>query len=144
MTTHSFICWGPNLRVFTLLVALLSSSTSNPSANDIGYTLKKNLLKKLESRASLVAQWLRICLSMQGTQVQSLVWEDPTGCGATKPTHHSYWVCALEPGNRNCWGPWTLERMLSNKRHHHENPACRNYKGAPFAAEKAQHSQKIS
>ena len=24
---------------------------------------------------------------MQGTQVQSLVWEDPTCCGATKPEH---------------------------------------------------------
>ena len=26
--------------------------------------------------ASLVAQWLRICLPMQGTQVRALVWED--------------------------------------------------------------------
>ena len=29
--------------------------------------------------ASLVAQWLRIRLTMQETWVQSLVWEDPTG-----------------------------------------------------------------
>ena len=28
--------------------------------------------------ASLVAQWLRVCLLMQGTWVQALVWEDPT------------------------------------------------------------------
>ena len=28
--------------------------------------------------ASLVAQWLRICLLMQGTRVRALVWEDPT------------------------------------------------------------------
>ena len=34
---------------------------------------------------SLVAQWLRICLTMQGTQVQALAWEDPTCRGATKP-----------------------------------------------------------
>ena len=27
---------------------------------------------------SVVIQWLRICLPMQGTWVQSLVWEDPT------------------------------------------------------------------
>ena len=27
--------------------------------------------------ASLVVQWLRICLAMQGTLVQSLVLEDP-------------------------------------------------------------------
>ena len=27
---------------------------------------------------SLVVQWLRICPPMQGTQVRSLVWDDPT------------------------------------------------------------------
>ena len=27
---------------------------------------------------SLGVQWLRICMSVQGTWVQSLVWEDPT------------------------------------------------------------------
>ena len=26
--------------------------------------------------ASLVAQWLRVCLPMQGTRVRALVWED--------------------------------------------------------------------
>ena len=35
-------------------------------------------LKELVSGASLVAQWLRIRLPMQGTRVQALVWEDPT------------------------------------------------------------------
>ena len=44
--------------------------------------------------ASLVAQWLRICLPMQGTRVQALVWEDPTCCGATRPVSHNYWACA--------------------------------------------------
>ena len=29
---------------------------------------------KTVTRASLVAQWLRICLPMQGTRVQALVW----------------------------------------------------------------------
>ena len=41
-------------------------------------------------RTSLVAQWLRIRLPMQGTRVRSLVWEDPTCRGATKPVHHNY------------------------------------------------------
>ena len=41
-------------------------------------------------RASLVAQWLRIRLPMQGTRVRALVWEDPTCRGATKPVRHSY------------------------------------------------------
>ena len=44
--------------------------------------------------ASLVAQWLRICLLMQGTRVRALVWEDPTCCGATRPVSHNYWTCA--------------------------------------------------
>ena len=41
-------------------------------------------------RASLVAQWLRICLPMQGTQVRALVWEDPTCHRATGPVSHNY------------------------------------------------------
>ena len=40
--------------------------------------------------ASLVAQWLRIRLPMQGTRVRALVWEDPTCHGSTKPTRHNY------------------------------------------------------
>ena len=36
-------------------------------------------------QTSLVAQWLRIRLPMQGTQVQTLVQEDPACCRATKP-----------------------------------------------------------
>ena len=40
-------------------------------------------------RASLVAQWLRICLPMQGKRVQALVWEDPTCHGETGPVSHN-------------------------------------------------------
>ena len=43
-----------------------------------------------ENGASLVAQWLRICLPMQGTRVRALVWEDPTCRGATRPVSHNY------------------------------------------------------
>ena len=39
---------------------------------------------------SLVAQWLRIRLPMQGTWVQLLVREDPTCRRATKPVGHNY------------------------------------------------------
>ena len=46
--------------------------------------------KKKMTGASLVAQWLRIRLPMQGTQVRALVQEDPTCHGATKPMHHNY------------------------------------------------------
>ena len=47
-------------------------------------------IKKCIYRASLVAQWLRICLTMQGTRVRALVWEDPTCHGATGPVSHNY------------------------------------------------------
>ena len=40
--------------------------------------------------ASLVAQWLRIRLSTQGTRVRALVREDPTCRGAAKPVRHNY------------------------------------------------------
>ena len=39
---------------------------------------------------SLVVQWLRIRLPMQGTRLRSLVWEDATCRGATKPLCHNY------------------------------------------------------
>ncbi|XP_057382115.1 acetoacetyl-CoA synthetase isoform X3 [Balaenoptera acutorostrata] len=45
--------------------------------------------KELLRGTSLVAQWLRIRLPMQGTRVRALVWEDPTCRGATKPVRHN-------------------------------------------------------
>ena len=71
---------------------------------------------------SLVAQWLRIRLPMQGTRVRSLVREDPTCCGATKPVCHNYWACVLQ-----LLKPVCLEPVLRNKRsHRNEKPAHRN------------------
>ena len=52
----------------------------------LGYSKNK---KTKNEGASLVAQWLRICLLMQGTQVRALVWEDPTYRGATGPVNHN-------------------------------------------------------
>ena len=46
--------------------------------------------KQVKHGASLVAQWLRVRLPMQGTQGRALVQEDPTCCGATKPVSHNY------------------------------------------------------
>ena len=60
-----------------------------------------------QGRASLVAQWLRICLPMQGTRVRALVREDPTCHRATKPMSHNYWACALEPMSHSYWSPCT-------------------------------------
>ena len=49
----------------------------------------ESVIKNLPTGASLVAQWLRICLLMQGTQVRALVWEDPTCHGAAGPVSHN-------------------------------------------------------
>ena len=81
----------------------------------------------------------KICLPMQGTQVQYLVWEDTTYRRATKLVCHNYRACALEPGNHhywghtleptgwNCWSPSALEPVLSNKRClHSKKPVHRN------------------
>ena len=71
---------------------------------------------------SLVAQWLRIRLPMQGTWVWSLVREDPTCSEATKPVCHKYWACMLQ-----LLKPARLEPVLRNKRNHHnEKPMHHN------------------
>ena len=49
-----------------------------------------NLMKSWARSASLVVQWLRICLPVQVTRVQALVWDGPTCRGATKPVRHNY------------------------------------------------------
>ena len=48
------------------------------------------MVKTMGLGASLVVQWLRVRLPMPGTQVRSLVWDDPTCRGAAKPVHHNY------------------------------------------------------
>ena len=63
------------------------------------HQLALSVLRFFYLGASLVAQWLGIRLPMCGT----LVWEDPTCHGATKPVRHSYWTCALQPASHNYW-----------------------------------------
>ena len=66
---------------------------------------------------------------MQETWVQSLSWEDPTCCGATKPLHHNHWACALEPERHNYWSVCALEPVepaLHKKSHRNEKPAHHN------------------
>ena len=41
-------------------------------------------------QTSLVVQWLRICLPMQGIWVQSLAQEDSMCLGEAKPMYHNY------------------------------------------------------
>ena len=53
--------------------------------------------------ASQVAQWSRICLPMQETQVWSLIWEDSTCCRATELLNTT-----TEPTGCNNWNSHTL------------------------------------
>ena len=70
-------------------------------------TQHSQIKKKTYEGNSLVVQWLRICLPVQGTQIQSLVCKDSTRCGQTKPLHHNYWarVPATEPMRPTAWTP---------------------------------------
>ena len=86
-------------------------------------------VKNIWCRASLVAQWLRIRLPMQGTWVRALIREDPICRRTTKPMHHNYWAWALEPVSHNYWAcepqllkPTGLQPVLRNKR----SPAMRS------------------
>jgi len=64
---------------------------------------------------SLVVQWSGIHLPMQGTQVQSLIWEDSTRHRAAEVMGH------------NCGSLPTLKPMPYNKRsHHNEKPTHHN------------------
>ena len=115
--------------------------------------------KLLLNRASLVVQWLRIHLSIQGTRVQALAWEDPTWHRAIKPVRHNYWACALESTSHNYEArmpqllkPVRLEPVLCNKRSHcnekpthhsGEKPRLNATKESPCAATKTKRSQKL-
>ena len=46
-------------------------------------------LKEIHVYGFVVVQWFRIRLLVQGTQVRSLVWEDPRCRRAIKPVHHT-------------------------------------------------------
>ena len=61
-----------NLQNIKQLMQLNIKRTTNP-------------IKKMGRRTSLAVQWLRICLLMQETWVQSLVREDSTHHEATRP-----------------------------------------------------------
>ena len=51
------------------------------------------MLLKMIFQTSLVVQWLRILLPVQGLFIWSLVWEDPTCWGAAKPVCYNCWAC---------------------------------------------------
>lgn len=91
------------------------------------------MLKNQHMRTSLVVQWKRICLPMQGTRVQFLIWEDST-CHRTANL-----------------GSTTTEPVLQNKSSHYSEKSEHHNKEQPLltAARESlrtttttQHSQK--
>ena len=68
------------------------------------------MVKNPPARASLVAQWLGVCLLVRGMRVPALVWEDPACRGASWPVGRSCWACgsgacAPRRGGRGGEGP---------------------------------------
>ena len=82
--------------VALLIIAKIWKQPKCPSADECKNKMRGTsraggaVVKNLPARASLVAQWLRIRLPMQGTRVRALVWEGLTCRRATKPVHHNY------------------------------------------------------
>ena len=104
------------------------------------------LIIEINMGTSLVAQWLRIHLPMQGTRVWALVREDPTCRGATKPVRLNYWAhmpqlpktTDLEPVLCNKEKPPQWEARAPQRR----VAALTTTRESPRAATKTQHSQK--
>ena len=92
------------------------------------------------SRTSLVVQWLRTCLPMPETWIQSLIWGESTCLGATKLVLRNYCACVL-------WNPCsttregTTMRMCCPTQGNKEQPPLAN-RESPYAAVKTQCSHK--
>ena len=81
--------------------------------------------------ASLVAQWLRVCLPRQGTRVRALVWEDLTCRGEAGPVSHNYWACASgacapQQERPRWWGARAPRWGVSPTCHNWRKPSHRN------------------
>ena len=94
---------------------------------------------KLHTGASLVAQWLRVCLPMQGTRIRALDREDPTCRRAAEPVSHTSWTCASGACAPQRERPRWWEAGAPRWR---VAPACRNWRKPSHRNEKTQHSQK--
>ena len=102
----------------SLSLSLSPSFALPPPPLSLSLSLKFSMFQwrckstKAPERASLVAQWLRVRLPMQGTQVRALVQEDAT-------EQVSPCATTTEPAR--------LEPVLRNKRsHHNEKPTHRD------------------
>ena len=135
-----FLCVYVNIYVYIYLFKYMIKSNFYLVSKIFIFTLQTflasytMLVKSNKTGTCLVVQWLRIPLPTQGTRVLSLVREDPTCHGATKPMRHNYWACTLEPTSHNYWThvpqllkSVRLDPVLRSKRsHRNEKPVHRN------------------
>ena len=90
------LCWSPRRRGHNRNNVGKITGQKFPYADEKHQTIESKTLKtanrslyKRRKGASLVAQWLRVCLPVQGTQVRALVWEDPTCRRVAGPVSHN-------------------------------------------------------
>ena len=84
-----------------------------------------------------MVQWLRICLAMLGTQVRSLVQEDPTYLRATKPSATTTEARTL------CLATREATMMRTPAQHNEGQPLLTATRESLHKATKSQHSQTI-
>ena len=124
---HSYQC-------FFFPLYSLSVSHNTISLNFGQLNLSQIVVKKWEKWVSLVVQWIRVCLPMQGTRIVSLVWGDYTCLGAIRhkqplsPCAQS--LCSTEEACRDSLCAET------------EQPALTETGDSPHEAKKTQCDQK--
>ena len=92
-------------------------------------------------RASLVVQWLKICLPTHGTLVQSLVWGYPIRLKHCAPQPLSPRAAITEA--QEPWSPSSAIRSHCSEQpvHGNQSSPCAAMRESPQAAMKTQHTQ---
>ena len=67
------------------------------------WTVNKTGILKKQFIAFLGAQWIEICLPVQGTLLWPWSRKIPCALQQLNPRATNYWACALEPTSCNCW-----------------------------------------
>ena len=75
-------------------ILMSTNYSASGGAGPVHQAISMLTLRNKHPGLPLVAQWLRVCLPVQGTRVRALVWEDSTCRGATGPMSNNYGACA--------------------------------------------------
>ena len=109
--------WRQRPRLESCLHNLLCDRWDSIKLPELPFTpLWNKIIKIIKLGVSLVVQWLRIRLPMEGARVRALVQENTTCHRAAKPVRHYYWACALEPASHNYWAHAPRARALQQEK----------------------------